>query len=374
MSDAMPSASQAPDVSPPAGGATPDRTLLPATLEVAPRGRTRQEVLQGLLARRTVSQLARNLSITRRAVQKHRDALLLAGAIIEAGATPSLRFEKGPRYELVMAVEGGATPTALPAIARPQQVAPPFVVTDGARTFRVLVPPAAAERVPGFVRTTLTGRGAPQKKRRDHLVAWTNQGRTFDLVLQHYPQTDGWSLVVKKVRPPPYLAALQAAPGEDKEQAWDRFVAGAMELWSAAAGVRLNLEVRRSRPVAATLENVMPNGVKFRAPGVEADDTPTPRTLEAMTAEYQEAIAALPEDRRSFAASILDHDRALRFIAVRLEAHDHVLARAAAAAEATEKAVEHLTRGQVAVVKALDGLASASTSPPPSNVSGVEYQ
>lgn len=337
-----------------------------------PPGRSKLEVLSGLIAGRSVPQVAKALGLTKKAVQKHRDALLLAGAIVRSPEPPGWLYAKGPRFDLMKAAEGGRPPTDLPPVGRPPQVAPPWLATDGARTFRVIEPPSDPTAVPGFLRTVLTGRGSPVKKRRDHLVAWTTEGRTFDLVLMHQPSTNGWSLVVRKVRPPPYLASIQSAPGEDKEEAWDRFITRAVGIWSAAGALRVSLDVRRSRPVAAALAEVMPEGVKFRSAAADADDTPSPRTLEVFTAEYQEAIAALPADRRAAAAALLELGQELRHVSVRLEAHDHVLAEGVRAAKSNERAVEHLTQALGHVIKTQDALVAASLPLPSSP--GVEYQ
>lgn len=324
----------------------------------APRGRTRTQVLAGLVAGDTVSALARALGVHRSTIQEHRDALLATGALVVSGG----RHAKGPAY----ALEGGAGSDRAP----PRNATAPWVATDGGRVFEVLRAPSRHPTdMPGFAGTAKSGRAKDEtRKRRDHAVKWTHEGRTFDLLLMETPfpkMGHGWSLELKKVRPAPYLSAIQG-PGEDKEAAWDRFTFAAVQAWANVAGLVIGSAVRRSRPVSAALPRVLDPAVKWRSQDSDADGTPEPGTLEVRTQALQEAIAALPENQAVTGQRLVQ-------LEARVIGLETLAAKEATIAERIVGVQENQARAVAATLEAI-ARPPSSLPLPPSSSPGVEYQ
>ena len=257
----------------------------------APRSLTRTQILAALLADATVSAIARDLNLHRSTVQQHRDALVKAGTIVVSGG----KHRKGPGYAQEVGM-GGAGPDRGP----PANPTAPWIATDGSRTFELLrVPTTHPTTMPGFVGTALTGRARdPAKKRRDHRILWTSDGRSFDLLLMESPGAvgHGWSIQLKKIRPAPYLSAIQKEPGEDREVAMDRYASAAVQAWAQLAGVAVSPVARRSRPVSLALPGVVDPAMKVRTHDFDLDGTPEPGTLEVRKESLKAALETLPEN------------------------------------------------------------------------------
>lgn len=358
-------------------------------------GATRHAVWQALATgRASVRTVARDLNLHHSTIVQHRDSLLAAGALVAGRKVGRQQFYKaGPKAGLEKVRDAHKpaskfdrpppqTPTAR-AHARVEGLAGPWVATSGARTFTILRAPGIHPTdMPGFIGTRLSGRGADAKKRRDHKFAWTQGGRTAEFVLMESPTSGVWSLQLRRVRPAPFLADI--APDGDHEAGWDRFAFDVVHAWAALAQVQVSPDrslVRRSRRVESALLEVMPEGVKFSDPDFAADDTPEPKTLEAMTQEYREAIGILPEFQTGVVAALDDQDK--RFTdfldenerrAARITRYvERVASEIRTLVEAAEKMVT-IQAGQDRTLAALltgqlsaTGAAVASPPPPPSD-------
>lgn len=254
-----------------------------AVKHTAPHQSYRTQVLVRLGAGAAIAAVARDLGIHRKTVQQYRDALLSIGALVVVQVG---KHGKGPAYAVELA-RGGAVSDRSPPRNPTAPPSAPWLMTDGRRVFEVLAAPKGhPSSFPGFAGTTLTGRSKnPAKKRQDHRFNWTLDGRTFDLLLMESPTAigHGLSLQLSKVKPAPYLEAIQR-PGEDKEDAWDRFASSAVQAWARLAGLAVGSAVRRSKPVSLALPGVVDADVKFRTKDTDADASPEKGTVETRTA------------------------------------------------------------------------------------------
>lgn len=231
-------------------------------------------------------------------------------------------------------------------------------MTDGKRTFTAYGEPATFPNMPGFMRTTLTGAGRPEVKRRNHTVRWTNGGRTHELLITHQPTTNAWGIQYLKANPAPRKADLGT---EDKEVLWDKFTAEAVQGWAAAAGMKVDPNPRRSREVRLAYPGTAPPGIKVRKENVEIDDSPEPRTFETK----REAIAEFIEHGGAVQQF---HGQAIAELEARLAAMSSGQDRLVKVAGKTADVVERSQAAQIEMLRALTAIAqpmAQATLPPP---------
>lgn len=247
-----------------------------------PSGQTRHRVLSAAIGGGSIRALAKRLQINRTTVQEHLDRLLRDRVLVRRGSV----YAPGPAHSAEMGKMGGGGSDRYPP--GPATAGGDGLMTDGKRTFTAFGEPSTFPNMPGFMRTSLSGAGRQEVKRRNHLVKWTAGGRTHELVVTHQPTTNAWGIQYLKASPTPRKAELGV---EDKEVLWDRFTSQAVQSWAAAAGQKVDPNPRRSREVRLAYPGTAPVGVKVRSENVEIDDTPEPRTVETK----REAIAEFIE-------------------------------------------------------------------------------
>lgn len=302
--------------------------------------------------------ISRDLGVHKKTVQQYRDAFLATGALVVSGG----RYAKGPAF----AVERGAVNDRAP----PRTATAPWVATDGSRTFEVLRAPAThPTAMPGFGGTVLTGRGSPDKKRRDHTLRALHDGRTFHLLLMEQPAPKvghGWSLQLKKVSPPPRLSEIDGGD-QDVEAVWDRYALAAIRTWAQGAGVEISNVVRRSSRVSLALPHVVDPALKFRSQDADADGTPEPGTVEVRTAVLKDFIETGPE-------ALAAIGRQLQRVEEQVSGLSALVAKEATIAERIVGVQSDQARAVAGVLEAI----ASTTRPPVASAQpsspGVEYQ